>query len=60
MPSQDTEPEDILAFWFGSPTEGATPARSKLWFTKSADTDDLIRSRFLHVHEKARENGLTR
>lgn len=58
MSTPGAEAEDILAFWFGAPVEGATPERNKLWFTKSADTDQLIRSRFLDVHEQAKNGAL--
>jgi uncharacterized protein (DUF924 family) len=58
MNTPGAEPEDILAFWFGAPLEGATPERNKLWFAKSADTDQLIRSRFLPVHQQAQNGAL--
>ncbi len=58
MSTPGAEAEDILAFWFGAPVEGATPERNKLWFTKSADTDQLIRSRFLQVHQQAQSGAL--
>lgn len=47
--------EDVLHFWFGQPgTEEATYAkRRKLWFGKSDQTDQLIRDRFLDLHEQA-------
>lgn len=58
MSAIGVEAEDILAFWFGSPLQGATPERSKLWFAKSVDTDRLIRSRYLQVHEQAKDGVL--
>lgn len=47
------DPETVLSFWFGVPVEGPTPERNRLWFRKSTETDELIRSRFLAVHEAA-------
>jgi uncharacterized protein (DUF924 family) len=54
----DADPDAVLAFWFGAPVEGPTPARNKLWFAKSADTDALIRARFLPVLEAAKSDAL--
>ena len=39
--------EDILNFWF----QEIDP---KMWFTKDSEFDDLIRSRFLDIHTKAK------
>ncbi len=41
--------EEILSFWFGdlAPDKPVPPDRSRLWFGGSADTDNLIRTRFL-------------
>ena len=52
------DPEAVLAFWFGLPTEGASPERNRLWFGKSTDTDELIRTRFLTTHEAAKQGKL--
>lgn len=51
-------PESVLDFWFGSPPEGVTPARRKLWFGKDAATDGLIRLRFADLYQDARQGAL--
>jgi len=39
-------PDGILDFWFGAPGSEEFGRARGFWFTKSAATDDLIRSRF--------------
>lgn len=41
-------PQDILNFWIGDAATSAEAAelKSKLWFKKSSETDDLLRDRF--------------
>jgi len=51
-------PDAVLDFWFGTPPDGVTPERRKLWFGKNPETDDLIRLRFANVHEQARRGAL--
>jgi uncharacterized protein (DUF924 family) len=49
---------DVLDYWFGAPgTAGHGPTRP-LWFTKSADTDEEIRSRFGATVETALRGDL--
>src|SRR5713101_6593520 len=40
--------EDILGYWFGEQPDdfGMMPARVKVWFTASANTDRYIREHF--------------
>lgn len=42
---------EILEFWF-------SPASKRLWFAKSAEFDNDIRTRFLGIHERAAAGGL--
>jgi uncharacterized protein (DUF924 family) len=51
-------PESVLDFWFGTPPEGVTPARRRLWFGKEAETDALIRQRFAGLPAQARHGRL--
>lgn len=46
---------DILRFWFGEAQSGNTryQQRRSLWFVKNAETDQIIRDRFLRLHEQA-------
>jgi uncharacterized protein (DUF924 family) len=45
----DTEPADVLAFWFGPPP----PAQRTEWFRKSDSFDEAVRSRFGAVVDTA-------
>jgi len=47
--------EDVLRFWFGEP--GGEPP-SKMWFTRSEETDREIRERFGELLERARRGEL--
>ncbi len=52
-------PEDILSFWFGDldPDEPVPADRSRLWFGGVAETDRLIRDRFLDDVRRAATSG---
>jgi uncharacterized protein (DUF924 family) len=39
-------PQEVLDFWFAAPGSAEHGTARRLWFTKSADTDALIRARF--------------
>lgn len=39
-------PQEVLDFWFAAPGSGEHGTARRLWFTKSDDTDALIRARF--------------
>jgi uncharacterized protein (DUF924 family) len=49
--TREVAPEEILAFW-----REAGPAR---WYSKDAAFDDLVRTRFLALWEKATAGGLS-
>ncbi len=42
----DSRAQEILDFWFGEPGSDEYGSERKLWFTKSDDFDDSIRSQF--------------
>jgi uncharacterized protein (DUF924 family) len=54
--------EDILYFWFGELDElgCASPNQRKLWWTKSEEFDQTIRSKFLPVYEAVAAGDLER
>ena len=47
--------QDILRFWFGElqTNDAAYAQRRSLWFGKRAETDQIIRDRFLGLHRQA-------
>ncbi len=51
--------QDILRFWFGEPqtNDAAYAQRRSLWFGKRAQTDQIIRDRFLGLHRQAAAGG---
>jgi uncharacterized protein (DUF924 family) len=49
----DARAVDVLDFWFGAPGSPEHGTTRALWFTKRADTDDLIRTRFGALIEAA-------
>lgn len=51
---------DILRFWFGEPqaADADYAQRRSLWFGKSAETDTIIRDRFLDLHAQAARGEL--
>ncbi|MBW4651885.1 MAG: DUF924 domain-containing protein [Kaiparowitsia implicata GSE-PSE-MK54-09C] len=50
----------VLQFWFGDDpaADGIYEQRRSLWFRKSAETDAVIRDRFLSLHEQAAQSHL--
>ncbi len=42
----NTAPDEVLDFWFGAPGSAEFGRARGFWFTRSAATDELIRSRF--------------
>lgn len=51
-------PDEVLHFWFGAPGSAEHGQARPLWFTKSADTDAEIRSRFGATVEAALRGDL--
>lgn len=51
-------PADVLEFWFGAPGSPQFGRAHDFWFTKSAETDALIRSRFAPTVEAALRGDL--
>jgi uncharacterized protein (DUF924 family) len=49
---------EILNFWFGSPESEEYGKRLQFWFTKSAEFDEEVRSRFLSNYEQAASGQL--
>ncbi len=49
---------DILEFWFGTPDDPSWGKNRKAWWSKDADFDDDVRSRFLARHEAAARGDL--
>jgi uncharacterized protein (DUF924 family) len=49
---------DVLDFWFGAPGSEQFGRARDFWFTKSAATDELIRSRFGPTVEAALRGDL--
>ncbi|MBW4649168.1 MAG: DUF924 domain-containing protein [Kastovskya adunca ATA6-11-RM4] len=49
---------EILNFWFGSPESEEYGKRRQFWFTKSAEFDEEVRSRFLSDYEQAASGQL--
>ena len=54
----DTTSTQILDFWFGAPGSAEHGRARPLWFTKSAATNELIRSRFGAAVEAALRGDL--
>ena len=50
--------QDILDFWFGSPSDPEYGQPKKAWFIKSAAFDQDIRDRFLAIHTQACDGQL--
>lgn len=46
-------PEDVLAFWFGQPSQADCGQQRREWFRKDAAFDEQIRHRFLPTVEAA-------
>jgi len=55
MPATDTDPEDILRFWFDGPTDDAdhATARIDVWFGVDEAFDLVVRERFSSVVDDA-------
>jgi len=51
-------PEEVLEFWFGTPTDAAAAQPRKAWFDKDAAFDRICRERFGATHAAARANRL--
>ena len=48
----------VLDFWFGAPDSPEHGGRRDVWFKKSDALDQLVRERFLSVHELAARGAL--
>jgi uncharacterized protein (DUF924 family) len=53
-----TNPEEVLAFWFGREGEEGYGEFREVWFARDPDFDREIRDRFEAVYEKAAAGGL--
>lgn len=51
--------QEILSFWFGEPGAAEFGKSRPFWFTKSAETDELIRARFGATVEAALSGQLS-
>ena len=51
-------PEEVLEFWFGSPTDAGTGQPRKVWFAKDAGFDRTCQERFGATHAAARAHRL--
>ena len=57
-PDAAASPEEVLEFWFGSPTGVATGQPRKAWFAKDAAFDRTCRERFGATHAAATAHRL--
>jgi uncharacterized protein (DUF924 family) len=48
-----SQPNDILDFWFGNPTQPEYGKPKKFWFTKEPEFDNELRTRFQQDYEQA-------
>lgn len=54
--------QEVLDFWFGAPFDETAISKEKreMWFQKGKDYDEIIKEKFLPLHERATKGELDR